>query len=516
MLSLPKVLPRLKQFKSAGRTSDPPTPSSPYPRMRTKVRRADYYLDASWHTRKSFRAIRDHANQTSDKLGPKTASESLVGQIDVLLWSIRPELPDDEQSKAMYLSLLSRQLQALDASTLEWLAPALEQAKYECHVTETIIDDQLYIEHGFSNGPPHTHQRTILTTSEFLHTIDQAREVVQTRHIDPDLALTDMTKQAIRNQLAINASQWTSGDRSLACLDQLAQSLASVLDTCIGAPLLTASTVLPDASTVTWRDGRLVIDGATAATLLHPGSDELFARVQRDILECVLLRRCASRPADTDHAMQVLRPALWAVMEQIESLPPSVIISAERRRALREAIALAEQPGSIQIMPTVGATLGHAWIKPHLSITPDKLGNANAVGTRFMHGGGQPQPKHSTINEWSIRWLTPQEMEECNPAQEAWHLEMPIGASQLASAAHSLAKEWKASGQHYRFAEVQPDKPASGCRISVWESVRRAMSPILLECFDEFNLGLPLPETPTALWERLRNFKYWVQRIAKD
>jgi hypothetical protein len=42
------------------------------------------------------------------------------------------------------------------------------------------------------------------------------------------------------------------------------------------------------------------------------------------------------------------------------------------------------------------------------------------------------------------------------------------------------------------------------------------MDPVLLDCFDEFNLGLPLPETPTALWERLNNFKHWVQRVATD
>ncbi len=516
MLSLPKVLPRLKQIKSAGTTSNPPTRSSPYPLMRIRARRADYYLDASWHTRKSFRAIREQASLASNRLGPKTASESLISQIDVLLWSIRPELPDDEQSKTMYLGLLSRQLQALDANTLQWLAPALEQAKYECQVTETIIDDQLYIEHGFSNGPPHTHQRTILTTAEFHHAIDHAREVVLHRPIEADLALSDTTQQAARNQLAINASQWQASDRSLACLDSLAQSLANVLDTGMSAPLLAASAALPDASTVAWQDERLVIDGAIATALQHPGSDELFARVQRDILECLLLKRCNLHPPDTEHTMQALRPVLWTVIEQIESLPPSVMLSAEKRRALRETMARAEQPGSIQIMPTVGAALGHAWIKPHLSITPDKIRTGNTVGTRYMHGGGQPQPKQSTINEWPIRWLTPQEMEEWHPAREAWHLDMPIRASQLASAACSLTKDWKASGQRYRFAEVQPDKPASGCRISVWDSVRHAMDPVLLDCFDEFNLGLPLPETPTALWERLNNFKHWVQRVATD
>ena len=516
MLSLPKVLPRLKQFRSAGTTSQSLKPSSPCPLMRTKVRRADYYLDASWHTRKSFLAVRNAASQTADPLGTKTANDSLVGQMDILLWSIRPELLDDEQSKAMYLCLLSRQLQTLDTNTLEWLTPALKEARYECHVTETIIDDELYIEHGFSNGPPHSFQRTLLTTTELHHAIDQARETVQNRTMAPDLVLSEQVKQSVRDQLAINASRWSTSDRSLASLDTIAQSLATVLGTCIGAPLLASSTALPDASTVAWRDGRLVIDNATAAALLHPESKELLARVQRDMLECLLLTQGPVRPTDTDQAMQTLRPALWAAIEQIESLPPSVILSEERRKTLRDAIALTERPGNIHIMPTIGSALGHAWIGPYLSITPDKIKTGKIIGTRYMHSGGQPQAKQSTINEWPIRWLTPQEMEEWHPSREAWHLELPIGASQLASAARSLEKDWKAADQRYRFAEVQPDKPASGCRISVWESVRRALSPVLRECFDEFNLGLPLPETPTALWERLRNFKRWLQHIAKD
>jgi len=514
MLSLPKLLPLIKQNRSVVTTKKNTGLPSGCPVMRS--RRANYYLDASWHTRKSFRAIKEAAGQTSDKPGPKSDAELLTSQMDILLWSIRPELLGDAESKAMYLSLLMRHLHELDPTTLEWMASSLKEAKYECQVTETVIDDQLYIEHGFSNGPPHSRQRTVLTTSELHDTVDQVRDSAQTRKAAPDLTLPDTVMQAARDQLAINALQWKAGDRSFACLDTLANALSTTLGAVIGAPLLISTTALPDASTVAWRDGRLVVNSATVAALQHPGSDELFARVQRDLLECLLLTTFPNRPSDTDKALQMLRGSIWEVIEQIENRPCSIIISAERRDQLRKSIAAAERHGCIQVMPTVGAALGHAWISPHLSITPDKIRSGEAVGTRYMHGGGQPQPRHSTINEWPVRWLTPQEMEEWHPSHEAWHLNLPVDAAQLASAARTTEKEWKAVGQPYRFAEVTPDKPASGCRISVWESVRRAMSPAMRECFDEFNLGLPLPETPTALWERLRNFKIWVQRVTKD
>lgn len=514
MLSLPKLLPLIKQNRSSPTTKKNAALPPGCPVMRT--RRANYYLDASWHTRKSFRAIKEAANQESDKLGPKPDAESLSGQMDILLWSIRPELLGDAESKALYLSLLMRHLHALDPGTLDWMASALPEAKYECQVTENVIDDQLYLEHGFSNGPPHSIQRTLMTTSEFYDTVDQVRDSAQTCKSVPKLALPDTVMQATRDQLAINAVQWKAGDRSLACLDTLAGVLATTLGTPIGAPMLESTNALPEASTVAWRDGRLVINSATAAALRHPGSDELFARVQRDILECLLLNHFPNRSPDSDKALQTLQRSIWTLMEQIESLPCSIIVSVERRDQLRKSISAAERSGCIHVMPTVGAALGHAWIGPHLSITPDKLRTGEVVGTRYMHGGGQPQPKQSTINEWPVRWLTPKEMEEWHPSREAWHLDLPVDASELASAARSVEKDWKAAGRPYRFAEVTPDKPASGCRISVWESVRRAMSPAMRECFDEFNLGLPLPETPTALWERLRNFKRWVQSITKD
>ena len=151
MLSLPKLLPLVKQSRSAVTTKKNTGLPSGCPVIRS--RKANYYLDASWHTRKSFRAIKESAGQASDKLGQKSDAESLTSQMDILLWSIRPELLGDAESKALYLSLLMRHLHELDPTTLKWMASSLKEAKYECQVTETVIDDQVYIEHGFSNGP---------------------------------------------------------------------------------------------------------------------------------------------------------------------------------------------------------------------------------------------------------------------------------------------------------------------------------------------------------------------------
>ena len=516
MLSLPKILPQLKNSLSISQTSKRFGSNPCSPLMRNKNRRENYYLDASWHTRKSFRALRESTEPSAEKLHSKPEGELLVTQMDVLLWSIRPELLDDSASKSLYLTLLSRQLNAIDTETMEWLVSALKNAKYECYVTETVIDDALYIEHGFSNGAPHSQQRTILTTPDFKDALDQAYAASQSRKIVPTLQLSDTQTQTIRNQLATNALLWKAGDKSLACLDQNMQALATAMELRTDAPMLISTTALPGASTIEWRDGRMVIDGAAATALQEADSGELFARVQRDILECLLLRKFPDYRPETDKESHALWLSLWTTIEHIESLPPSIIMTPERRQRLREALSGSEPPGSIQVMPTVGAALGHAWIRPKLSISPEKTTPGKPAGTRYMHGGGQPQPRHSTITEWPIRWLTAAEMDECHPPSEAWHLKVPVSTQALHTAAHELERDWLAADQRYRFAEVAPGKPASGCRISVWESVQRAMNPAVRECFEEFNRGLPLPSTPTELWERLKNFNSWVTTLAAD
>lgn len=71
MLSLPSLLPRLKKNLPLSQTSRRVGPTSRNPVMRNKIRQENYYLDASWHTRKSFRALMESTEQSAEKLNAK-------------------------------------------------------------------------------------------------------------------------------------------------------------------------------------------------------------------------------------------------------------------------------------------------------------------------------------------------------------------------------------------------------------------------------------------------------------
>ncbi len=527
MLSVTTLLPVLKhgRYSTTAVKKNPSAQRSPVMRQRPgrsgtasgqAMQQASYYLDASWQTRKAFRALSRAATTPGETLSPKPANALLTGHVDTLLWSIRPGLPDDGASKALFLASLDRQLQAMGADTLGWLSTTLNTAKYDCFVMEDVIDDEVFIDHGFANGPPHTRQRTLLTTPEFREKLEQAQDLAQKAASAPPVLLPPAQAQTTRDQLSLNAARWKTSDRSLASLQGLVQALAGVLDTEIAVPLAAHTTPLPPDSTVAWHEGGLVIDREVATALSHPAADELFARVQRDLLECLLMRRHAVLRTDCRDTSAGHRQSVWQVIEQVECLPPSIVMTEALRQQLRQSMYACQQRCSIQIMPALGAALGHAWITPQLSVVPDKKFTGQIIGTRYMHGGAQPQARHSTINEWPIRWLTGPEIDEWHPAQEAWHLDVPVEAQQLDTAARELVREWKASDQRYRFAEVTPDKPASGCRISVWSAVRRGMTPAIRECFDAFNTGLPLPDTPTEVWERLRGFRQWLEAVTQQ
>ena len=525
MLSLPTLLPTIKRSGPVAATTKAKATASRSPVMHQRTRRwnagpqqtlckATYYMDASWHTRKSFRVVMNAVENPADKLGLKPAPALMTTQIDTLLWSMRPGLTDDGESKALFMSLLDYQLSALDADLLTGIDTTLKDARYDCFVTESVIDDEMYIEHGFSNGPPHTCQRTLLTTPELNDRLDQALVATRTSLQVPSLVLPPAQAQTLRDQLALHAAAWKTSDHSLVHVDVMVRTLAETLGVTMSAPLRHTAMPIAPASSVGWHQGQLVISRKVAEALQHEASDDLFARVQRDVLECLLMRLHPEQLTDIGKASPAQRRSLWRTIEQIETLPPSMVVSEERRAQIRQSMPAGENAGQLQVMPTVGAALGHVWIRPVLSVMPDRTVQGDKIGTRYMHGGSYPEASPSTIREWPIRWLSEAEIDGNHPPAEAWHLDLPIDASALSTGASELTLDWKASGQRYRFAEVTPDKPASGCRISVWESVRRGMTPAIRQCFDEFNLGIPLPDTPTELWERMRSFRNWLELIA--
>lgn len=556
MLSLPTFLPSIKKsglitpaIKNS--VSAPRSPvmrqragGSSHPAAGTTMQAAHFYFDASWQTGKTFRALLEPTKipkhdacdkglnksdasakftvmirPAAEPLGRKPAEEMLTTLVDKLLWSLRPGLTDDEESKTVFLQLLDRQLSGMDAETLGQLKQALQQAKYHCFLTEAVIDDKMYLEYGFANGAPHSRERTLLTTPDLYDRLDMARQAALAESAAQSAApplLTPSQAQAARNQLALNASLWKSSDKSLLTLDALMQSLATTVDIKLDTPLAIAAQTISPSSSIGWEADQLLIDSEVAAHLQHEASDDLFARVQRDVLEILLARKSTNAPTDIDKVSLQQRLQLWQAIDQVETLAPTIVIADERRQQLRQCMDAIIKPGQIQIMPSVGAALGHAWIAPHLSVMPDKYAAGKKLGDKYTHGGAQLEPRHSTINELPIRWLNHLEMEDVYPSHKAWHLPVPVEADQLDQTVTALIHDWKASGQTYRFAEVSPDKPASGCRISVWESVRRSLSPTLRECFDEFNLGVPLPDTPTELWVRMRDFRRWMEALVKQ
>lgn len=133
-----------------------------------------------------------------------------------------------------------------------------------------------------------------------------------------------------------------------------------------------------------------------------------------------------------------------------------------------------------------------------------------------MQSGFHTEPRETVINEWPIRWLTLAESERLYPAQAAWHQPVAVDALQLSLAAETLRRDWTASKVRYRFADLSTSKPATGCRVSVWESVRNGMTPAIRAVFDHYNQGLCLPDSSTELRERLRHFMGWLEKIAAD
>lgn len=525
MRSLSASLSRIKLSKSGstapGTRHPPKAPVLRQPSGRAKgahqqnIQKRDYYFDTSWHTRKSFLALMNSKNKPAVERESGLKEASIPEHIDTLLLSIRPGLSDDRESKRIFFKLLENHLSSFQAEELNQLRQSLATSGYDCFITEPVIEGNAYREFEMAHGSLYVDQRTLITTPEFHATLNKAAESAHhsQNHL-PDLQLSAPQLQNLRDQLAAGALTWRSSDRSITCLNSIATELAAGLGVQIAPDIETSAELGTHASSIIfWRDG-LVISREVARALRHPQSDELFARVQRDLLECLLLHKLGASTGQVYTSSSRHRQQVWRLIESIEGLPPTLVLSDIKRQALHAWMNSTGSPGRVQILPTVGAYLGHVSISPHLSVTPDRSKVKQIAGKKYMQGGNQLQPDQSIISEWPIHWLSGEENDEDYPPSEAWQLAVPAERTQLDNAAQEIIRDWKASGTRYRFAEVSPDKPASGCRVSVWAAVRRGMTPFVRDCFDEFNLGLPLPDSPTELWERLTAFKRWLHVLA--
>jgi len=270
-----------------------------------------------------------------------------------------------------------------------------------------------------------------------------------------------------------------------------------------------AAHTLPPASSVIWQAGQLMVDSRVLEVLTETKNSALGASLLRDLLEMLLVRKLFGPMADLMTLSAGQRALLQREIEQVLSRPPSVTGSAISIRAA-EVLARRSSFGTMQIFPTVGATLGHAWIAPALSVVPDKSRKGVEAGKRFMRSGLRLEPTQCTVNEWDIRWLSPSENDDMYPAAHAWHLTVPAHRLKLQQAADQTREEWQRKKLPYRFIGTEPGMPATGCRATVWHATQGAMDDDTRSLFEHFTLGLPEPESPTELALRMAQFMRWL------
>lgn len=293
----------------------------------------------------------------------------------------------------------------------------------------------------------------------------------------------------------------------------MAQQLALATGTLIKTDIAVAAHPLSPASSVSWQDGQLIVELHTLTALIETRDTKLHASLLRDLLELLLAYKLFDAQVDLMKLRPDQRMLLQREIEQTLSLPPT--LTDDMMQAHAAAISARRTSfGTMQIFPTAGAMLGHAWISPVMSVIPDRSRRGVEAGKRFMRSGLRLEPAQSTVNEWDIRWLSPLENAELYPAEQAWHLTVPVHWLKLQQAATGVIQEWRDKALPYRFIGTQPGMSGTGCRMTVWHAVQRAMDDDTRTLFTHFVRGLPEPESPTELALRLEQFMGWLSALA--
>lgn len=483
----------------------------PWPDGWSRTRRATHFFDAAWQSAQTLRQLLK-ATLADQPLGMKPTPELLAESLQTMLDSLGPGLEDDGVSLACFHELLQMHLSGLGAEELHRLSATLRQQRFDCVVTDRVIDDVMLEEHGFTNGPPHCRQRTLMFTRDLHDAIESAAEAAGLA-CDSQTPMTATQARQARDALAELAGEYARSSITLTGMASAANRLAQA----IGLPALTevavAATSLGSESSVAWDGGQLIVDVRLLSALVQGADTALHAEWTRDLLEWVLMHKLFGNLATLASLTQPQRSLLLRSVEQVLSCAPAAIDTALPARAAA-VLDRAHSFGTIQVFPTAGTMLGHAWIAPSLSVMPDKSRKAIPIGKRFMRPGGLLKPVPCTVNEWEIRWLSTQENEERYPAAHAWHLPVPAHWLQLQQAAEETRAEWQRHALPYRFIGIEPGMPPTGCRMTVWHAVQKAMDDDTKALFGHFRQGLPDPESPTELALRLGQFMDWLKALA--
>ena len=490
-------------------------PHSPATQKWLGRQQAHYYFDASQQTSKALRTLIHNHQQNRRSHAVRADDELLVTNMHSLLASLKPGCLDDGESRRHYLQLCRLHLSGLTSGDIEQLQASLKQSKFQCYVTESVIDDDCYREYGFSNGPLHCHQRTLLQTTDFYHLLDDLKQaaIAQEAAGSPSASLSAAQAQELRDVLTDAASFWAQSDQPLAAIQDTACRLALACGVKLPADAMVAE--LPNSSsTVGWHEGRLLIQPQVVLRLQSEQHEQLYARILRDMMELFLIQKLTGTTLQSQALAKPDRnKALHAIEQVTEQCSPSIANGTLRQQAAA-VMQHAAQFGQIHIKPGTGSLLGHAWIAPDLSLMPNNLAPAKEIGKRYMHTGFQLEPGEIVIREWPARFLSATENAEIHPEEASWQVRVPVNALKLRMAANEAKQEWQEKKIPYRFTGTEPGMPGTGCRMIVWHALQKSMDADARALFQHYNRGLVEPDSPVELWLRLQGFTEWVEQLA--
>jgi hypothetical protein len=495
-------------------------PSRPHPLPSLYIPRTNYYFAANQQTALTFKSL---LNQLDDTPDTAVTLHQISLAMQNLLQSIRPKFSSAENKQADFDTLLKSHLDTLDASALTKLAQALRQAKFHFTVTDSVLRNTAPNSISCSSDkqqiPSQKQTVTLLDTAMLYARLD---ELIIARQMTTDETTarnfpTSEQIQSARNLLAECSLSWqhhTQPENINKNLLEAAQKFSAIFNL-PKSPDRVISMDLPTRhALVNATDRTLFVD--TALINKQPDTT-LITKVLRDVLELTLMKKIFGQ----DAALATLVPAQLAVLrnhiDAVISLTPSIEIPAQLHDCANRVMAGADTFGKVQIIPASGSKLGHAWIAPHLSIVPNRnqAGNGNA-GQSFLQSGSATAPKSTTMRQWPAKFLNATENEKLYPADETLQLTVPVHAEKLQASALQTKTLWTDHALPYLFMGTAPDIHPSGCRVTVWHAVIQGMDEDTQALFTYFNRGLPDPDSPTELWQRLDGLMRWIRQLANS
>lgn len=481
------------------------------------IQRAPYYYDAAHQSALTLRTLLKSI-ETGKQLGTASTHELTVNAVHRLLASLCPREDDDSERHAYFSELLAMHLSELTATELSSLQSVMKKAGFDGLLTSNVVDEARYREWDFTNGSIQPKERKPLLPHEWNNLLDELGRAAAAAEKQPlpGRPLTPAEVRDARNCLSGAALSPPQSGQSILHLHAVCAAMAATLGL-PAAPQTVAAAKLPSHGTmVEWKGDLLLIDQRALHSLeaAHTIHDEiLFNEILRDLLELCLTRKMFGANVNPWQLSGASKKQLRLAIDDVMSHPPATPSEALVKSAA-QLLSQAGRLGKLQIMPSSGGALGHAWIGDKLSIVPDKTQKKQAIGTCYMRTALRLEPDDCTVKQWPVRWLTPEENRVLHPAVYAWQITVPVQAQSLENAAAQVANQWKEEATPFRFIGTAPAMHSTACRISVLRAIEQGMEPAAKALFTYFNAGLAEPDSPTEIANRMNQFMAWVKQLA--